>query len=47
MDVWSPHIERDAHGLRFQGIQPANTLIRADLVGSDYLLEIEAEALIG
>ena len=37
----------DAHGLRFRNIQPANTLIRADLVGSDYLVEIEAEALIG
>ena len=37
----------DAHGLRFRGIQPANTLIRADLVGSEYLVEIEAEALLG
>jgi enamine deaminase RidA (YjgF/YER057c/UK114 family) len=37
----------EAHGLRFRGIQPANTLIRADLVGSEYLVEIEAEALIG
>jgi aryl-alcohol dehydrogenase-like predicted oxidoreductase/enamine deaminase RidA (YjgF/YER057c/UK114 family) len=37
----------DAHGLRFKGILPANTLIRAELVGSDYLVEIEAEALVG
>ena len=37
----------DAHGLRFRGIQPANTLIRADLVGAEYLVEIEAEALLG
>jgi enamine deaminase RidA (YjgF/YER057c/UK114 family) len=37
----------DAHGLRFKGIQPANTLICAELVGSEYLVEIEAEALLG
>ena len=37
----------DAHGLRFRGIQPANTLICAELVGSEYLVEIEAEALLG
>ena len=37
----------EAHGLRFKGIMPANTLIRADLVGPDYLVEIEAEALVG
>lgn len=37
----------DAHGLRFRGIQPTNTLIRAELVGSEYLVEIEAEALLG
>ena len=37
----------DAHGLRFRGIQPANTLICADLVGSEYLVEMEAEALLG
>jgi aryl-alcohol dehydrogenase-like predicted oxidoreductase/enamine deaminase RidA (YjgF/YER057c/UK114 family) len=43
------HLEAvaDAHGLRFRGIQPANTLICADLVGSEYLVEIEAEALTG
>ena len=37
----------DAHGLRFRGILPANTLICADLIGSEYLVEIEAEALLG
>jgi len=37
----------DVHGLRFRGIQPANTVICADLVGSEYLVEIEAEALLG
>ncbi|MCA9835839.1 MAG: aldo/keto reductase [Trueperaceae bacterium] len=33
-----------AHGERFKEILPANTLIRADLVGDDYLVEMEAEA---
>lgn len=36
-----------AHGARFALIQPANTLIRADLIGDDYLVEIEAEAIVG
>lgn len=35
-----------AHGNRFGHIQPANTLIRADLIGDDYLVEIEAEAVV-
>jgi enamine deaminase RidA (YjgF/YER057c/UK114 family) len=35
------------HGERFQGIQPVNTLVEAKLVGEDYLVEIEAEAIIG
>ncbi len=34
-----------AHGERFKTILPANTLVKADLVGKDYLLEIEAEAI--
>jgi enamine deaminase RidA (YjgF/YER057c/UK114 family) len=33
-----------AHGERFAGIQPANTLVQAGLVGGEYLVEIEAEA---
>ncbi|MBK6485621.1 MAG: aldo/keto reductase [Gemmatimonadetes bacterium] len=33
-----------AHGERFGHILPANTLVRAELVGSEYLVEIEAEA---
>lgn len=36
-----------AHGERFAGIQPANTLVEADLVGSEYLVEIEADAEAG
>jgi aryl-alcohol dehydrogenase-like predicted oxidoreductase/enamine deaminase RidA (YjgF/YER057c/UK114 family) len=35
------------HGRRFRGIRPANTLVCADLIGSKYLVEIEAEALLG
>ncbi|MEM9526943.1 MAG: aldo/keto reductase [Bacteroidota bacterium] len=34
------------HGVRFGAIQPANTLIRADLIGEEYLVEIEAEAVV-
>ncbi|HUU35208.1 MAG TPA: aldo/keto reductase [Vicinamibacterales bacterium] len=33
-----------AHGERFGGIQPANTLVEARLVGPEYLVEIEADA---
>ena len=33
-----------AHGERFKDIQPANTMVRADLIGENYLLEMEAEA---
>jgi aryl-alcohol dehydrogenase-like predicted oxidoreductase len=35
------------HGQRFGHIQPANTLIRADLIGEEYLVEMEAEAVVG
>lgn len=35
-----------AHGERFGAIRPANTLVRADLVGDDNLVEIEAEAVV-
>ena len=40
---WEP-VAR-AHGLRFAGILPANTLVRANTVGDDLLVEIEAEAV--
>lgn len=43
-DQWEP-ISR-AHGKRFAGIQPANTMVRADLIGEEYLVEIEAEAIV-
>jgi aryl-alcohol dehydrogenase-like predicted oxidoreductase/enamine deaminase RidA (YjgF/YER057c/UK114 family) len=34
------------HGERFRGIQPANTLVQAALVGDEYLVEMEAEAIV-
>lgn len=42
---WEP-VAR-AHGERFGHILPANTLVEAKLVGEGYLVEIEAEAMIG
>jgi aryl-alcohol dehydrogenase-like predicted oxidoreductase/enamine deaminase RidA (YjgF/YER057c/UK114 family) len=41
---WEP-VSR-AHGQRFGHIQPANTLVQAGLIGEDYLVEIEAEAIV-
>jgi aryl-alcohol dehydrogenase-like predicted oxidoreductase/enamine deaminase RidA (YjgF/YER057c/UK114 family) len=35
-----------AHGARLGHVQPANTLVRAGLVGEGYLVEIEAEAVV-
>ena len=35
-----------AHGERFRDILPANTLIRAQLIGDEYLVEVEAEAIV-
>lgn len=43
-DQWEP-ISR-AHGQRFATIQPANTMVKAELIGEEYLVEIEAEAVI-
>jgi diketogulonate reductase-like aldo/keto reductase/enamine deaminase RidA (YjgF/YER057c/UK114 family) len=34
------------HGERFSKIQPANTLVQAKLVGEEYLVEMEAEAVL-
>lgn len=44
MDDWEP-IAR-AHGARFKDIQPANTMVQANLIGDEYLVEIEATALV-
>ena len=41
---WEP-VAR-VHGERFGRIQPANTLIRAEPVGDEYLVEMEAEAVV-
>ena len=35
------------HGERFEAIRPANTMVQAQLIGDEYLVEIEAEAIIG
>ena len=35
------------HGDIFKAIQPANTLVQADLVGDEYLVEVEADAYLG
>ena len=35
------------HGARFGHIQPANTLVGAELIGDEYLVEMEAEAILG
>jgi enamine deaminase RidA (YjgF/YER057c/UK114 family) len=42
---WEP-VAR-VHGARFGSIRPTNTLVEAKLVGDDYLVEIEAEAIVG
>jgi len=34
------------HGERFREIGPANTLVQAGIIGSEYLVEIEAEAVL-
>lgn len=50
--IFVPHVARDweavarAHGRRFAGVEPANTLVGAPLVGDGYLVEIEADALV-
>lgn len=41
---WEPVAQ--AHGFRFKGINPANTLVEAKLVGEGYLVEIEAEVIL-
>ena len=34
------------HGMKFRDILPANTLVQAQLVGDEYLVEMEAEAVM-
>ncbi len=45
IEDWEP-VAR-VHGEYFSAIRPANTLVQALLVGDEYLVEIEAEAVIG
>ena len=50
--IYVRHIENwdqiaRVHGDYFRAIRPANTLVQAQLVGDEYLVEIEAEAVIG
>lgn len=42
--LWEP-VSR-VHGERFGEIRPANTLVEAGIIGDEYLVEIEAEAMI-
>ncbi len=45
-DIATWEIAARVHGERFGHVRPANTLVQAALVGSDYLVEIEADARI-
>lgn len=45
-DIADWEIAARVHGERFAGILPVNTLVQATLVGDDYLVEIEAEAIV-
>lgn len=42
----APEVSR-AHEERFRHILPATTLVQADLMGDEYLVEVEAEAVVG
>ncbi len=44
LDLWEA-VAR-THGERFKEILPANTLVQASLVGEEYLVEMEAEAVV-
>lgn len=37
----------EVHGEIFRDIQPANTLVKAELIGEGFLVEIEADAIVG
>ena len=45
VENWEP-VAR-VHGERFADIRPANTLVEARLIGEEFLVEIEAEAIVG
>jgi aryl-alcohol dehydrogenase-like predicted oxidoreductase/enamine deaminase RidA (YjgF/YER057c/UK114 family) len=44
LDDWE--ILARVHGERFAGIQPANTMIQAGIIGDGYLVEMEVEAVV-
>ena len=44
LKYWEP-IAR-VHGERFAEIRPANTMVKANLIGDEYMVEIEVEAII-
>jgi enamine deaminase RidA (YjgF/YER057c/UK114 family) len=46
-DISDWEIVARVHGERLRAISPANTLVGAQLVGDQHLVEIEAEAVIG
>jgi len=45
IEQWEPVARM--HGERFGAIRPANTLVQALLVGEEYLVEMEADAIVG
>lgn len=46
-DIANWEVVARVHGEFFQDIRPVNTLVEAKLVGAEYLVEIEAEAIVG
>ena len=45
-DIYNWERVARVHGERFKEIRPVNTLVQANLVGPEYLVEIEAEAVV-
>ncbi|MEO2157892.1 MAG: RidA family protein, partial [bacterium] len=45
-DISDWEVVARVHGKRFGDIAPVNTLVQAGLVGKDYLVEIEADAVV-
>ena len=44
LEKWEPIARAD--GVRFRHILPANTLIQASLVGKEYLVEMDVDAIM-
>lgn len=45
-DIYNWERVTKAHGERFRTIRPVTTLVQAQLIGPEYLVEIEAEAVV-